>query len=467
MAIDFPPRIMARIPDLVAYIDSKLRYRYTNTSYQKALGRTEKELLDKSVIDVLPDQALSIAVPRMREALSGKEVGFELKIDVPDSARRWLYARYIPDFDDDGAVIGFSAILSDVTARKEAEDELRRVKSLCDELPNLLVHCDAQERYLYVNRAYAATYGRTREETLGLRVRDFVPAEVYEQIGPRIRQLLDGKPVEFDVLVPRAGGSRAWMSVQGIPEFAGSAVVGFFVNISDISKHKELEQLRGEFAVGMVRAQEAERRSLAQELHDGIAQELAALAVISNMLERGSRSETTETMSVRLHQGLQRAVKEIRRLSYGLHPLELCERGLLGAIEEFLNRTRQAHEGVDIDLDSTGIVNDLSAGPDVDIAIYRIVQEAVSNALRHANPSRIQLRMELDNGHLAGKVTDNGVGFDLESKFSGIGLASMRQRATLLGGSLKIGSGDAGTSVDFTIPMHPLAEDSPSEPRDS
>ena len=72
-------------------------------------------------------------------------------------------------------------------ARAAAEKELRRVTALCDELPTLLAHCDADERYLFVNRAYAETYGRTKDEVLGRRVSEVVPPELYEVIAPRIR----------------------------------------------------------------------------------------------------------------------------------------------------------------------------------------------------------------------------------------------------------------------------------------
>ena len=452
MAIDFPHWILARIPDLIAYKDPDLAYRYTNEAYQRALGRSAEELEKKSVFEVLPERTLEIALPRMRAALAGEEVEFDSQLRLPGSPRRWLHARYIPDRAEDGTVLGFFAVLTDVTARTEAEKELNRVKELCDDLPALLAHCDAEERYLYVNRAYAETYGRTKDAIIGKRVQDVVPAELYTAIGPHIASLLAGGSVDFDAHVPRADGVRTWMAVRGIPEFSGAEVVGFFVNVSDISKHKELETLRSEFAVGIVRAQEAERKALARELHDGIAQELAGLAVFSNVLEREGGSGAQESVGSRIHAGLRRTVAEIRRLSYGLHPLELSERGLVGAVQEFLERTRQAHARMDIDLERAGIPDEVSLGADADIAVYRIVQEAVANALRHADATEIRVRMRLADGGVEGTVSDDGKGFEPERKSVGLGLPSMRERAALLDGSLTIASGQEGTVVGFSIP---------------
>ncbi len=125
---------------------------------------------------------------------------------------------------------------------------------------------------------------------------------------------------------------------------------------------------------------------------------------------------------------------------------------LVNAIEEFLSRTRKVHPKVTIDLTNTDDVKNASAGPDVEIAVYRIVQEAFSNALRHANPTRVELLLQLRNGNIVGKITDDGGGFEMDGSQRGFGLASMRERAALFGGSLDISSNNDGTSIEFTIP---------------
>ena len=452
---DAASRIMQHIPDMVAYLDTELRYLYTNDAYQKAFGRSAEEFLGKTVFDMLPQEVIESTLPRWRQALQGKEVAFDSQINVAGAKKQWLYARVFPDLDDAGRVAGIFAILSDVTARKDMETRLRRLWALNDDLPSMLAHCDAQERYLYVNRAYAATYGRTPDEVLGLRVQDVISPELYERITPHIKTLLQGKPVEFETMIPQADGTRPWMAIRGIPERSEMRVVGFFVNISDVSKHKELEKLRLEFASGNVRAQEAERKALAQELHDGIAQELAALAVISNVLERKTENTKAADILRMLQEGLQRTVHETRRLSYGLHPLELTKRGLVKAIEELLSRTRQVHDNVTITFNRDDTEFERGSGPDIDIAVYRIVQEAFSNAMRHAKPSRIELSLQRDNDALVGTILDDGTGFDANSPHSGFGLVSIRERAMLLDGVLSIQSSSAGTRIEFRLPIKP------------
>ncbi len=450
--IDFPALIMSLVPDLVAYLDSELRYLYTNDAYQAVLQLSAAQLQGKTAFEVIPEHAQAVVIPKMRAALGGEEVEFDTELRLPEAPPRWVHVRHIPHRTGDTSVHGFFAILTDITARKAAELELQRVKELCDNLPTLLAHCDDDERYLYVNRAYAENYGRTKGEAIGKRVRDVVPATLYRQIGPQIGRLLDGEPVDFDAEIPNATGVATWMTVRGIPELSAARVVGFFVNVSDVSKHKELEELRNELTIAIVKAQEAERKALAQELHDGIAQELAAVAVLSNMLERDRAGAATPVVTS-IQKGLHRTVAEVRRISYGLHPLELSERGLAGAIGEFLNRTRQAHGEIRIDLETAAFPDGASFGNDIDIAVYRIVQEAVSNALRHGESSRIELRIQHLEGQVTGTVTDDGKGFDVGSERHGLGLPSMRERAALLGGALSVASSNGGTSIEFSIPV--------------
>jgi len=452
---DFAARVMQRIPDMVAYLDTELRYQYTNEAYQKTLGKPAEKILGKSVAEILSAEVVAHATPKWQAALQGKAESYDTQITLEDGRKIWVHVRLMPDFDPDGSIPGFFVIVTDVTARREAEARLQRLRALNDDLPSLLAHCDAQERYLYVNRAYASAYQHTPESVVGMRVRDVVTGELYERIQPYIAQLLQGEPIEFEMLIPYADGSEPWMIVRGIPERVGKDVVGFFVSISDISKHKELEMLRRQFTSATVHAQEAERKALAQELHDGVAQELAALAVISNMLERKAASEKDVSILQMLQDGLQRTVNETRRLSYGLHPLVLRERGLISAVEELLKRTRQVHDEVTIDFNRQGWPDSAPARADADIAIYRIVQESISNALRHGNPQHIELSLGYKNGALCGKILDDGKGFDASSPHAGLGLASMKDRVLLLGGTIHIRSDDTGTCIEFCLPANP------------
>lgn len=458
MKIDFESRILRRTPNPVALLDTDLHYLYTNEAYQDITGRSVDELLGKSILDILPEETLAIALPWIEKVLQGQEVEYDTPLQFSDGTRKWVFARLIPEFHEDESVAGILVILTDVTRRKYVESRLQRLRALNDDLPTMLAHCDVQERYIYVNRAYASTYGRTPEEVIGMRVQDVMPPALYERINPSIKCLLRGEPTDFDEIIPQTDGRQTWMAVRGIPERSGNDVIGFFVNISDISKHKELEELQSRFASSTVRAQETERRALAQELHDGIAQELAALAILSNMLERKDDSPKMQSVLQMLQEGLQRTVNETRRLSYGLHPLELAERGLINAIKTFLHRSRQVHDGVTIKFDHSIGSFETTLRPEIEIAVYRIIQEAFSNALRHARASRINLLLTLKDSLIVGSINDDGVGFELGPHLAGFGLASMEERATILGGSFEVQSNDAGSSIDFTIPTRTKTE---------
>jgi two-component system, NarL family, sensor kinase len=219
---------------------------------------------------------------------------------------------------------------------------------------------------------------------------------------------------------------------------------------------RDLQRSRGE----LVASREDERRRLRRDLHDGLGPTLAAMGLTldaaRNVLRRSP--DDADALLARLGETVHGSVAEIRRLVHALRPPALDELGLVGALRE-AGRSLEA-AGIVVELDAPATLPPLPAA--VEVAVYRIAQEALTNALRHASATRCLLRIRVDERALSERalseralvlrVQDDGRGIPLEARH-GVGLASMRERASELGGSVRIAPGPGGgTLVEAVLP---------------
>lgn len=212
-------------------------------------------------------------------------------------------------------------------------------------------------------------------------------------------------------------------------------------------------------AAQVISAQDEERSRIARELHDSTAQSLAALVL---QLGAAARDCPDEMVGLRLEEirGLAGAVlEEVRTLSHTVHPRVLEDLGLAAALE-WLARNTQSSSGVEIAVDTSGEVGEIP--PSAAAVLYRVAQEALSNAVRHGDAESIAVTVQAGNGTATLEVADDGRGFDpaeAESRRPGMGLFSMRERVSLADGRLNIVSAPAaGTRVIATVPFEPLRQ---------
>jgi signal transduction histidine kinase len=216
------------------------------------------------------------------------------------------------------------------------------------------------------------------------------------------------------------------------------------------------------------RAREEERLVLARELHDDIGQMLTAIKVELAMAQQELRDHGAPPVLDEVKPLADRALQTVREWSYALHPSTLSDLGLTGAIEWFADRVR-ARAGLAVTFSHTGLGPRLA--PDVETAAYRIVQEAMTNIVKHADAASIRVTVARAD-RLRVIVEDDGVGFvparpARTNGPAGLGLTSMRERASQLGGTLTIASAPGvGTRVVATLPLHaagaePSAADRP------
>ena len=203
-----------------------------------------------------------------------------------------------------------------------------------------------------------------------------------------------------------------------------------------------------------------ERNRLAREVHDAMNQSLYSIVLFAGAAQKEAEKAGQSSIQrhlTRVETMAQQALKEMRLMIYELRPQELEEKGLIGALQQRLDAV-EASAGVNVELEVEG---SFVLAPRVEETLYRIVQEALNNALKHASATSVKVIIRAGDGHLRLAVTDDGVGFcpEVAAQSAGLGLASMRERADALGALLEIRSAPGeGTGVHLRVELPPGGE---------
>ena len=314
---------------------------------------------------------------------------------------------------------------------------------------------DAEGTIREVNPKAVALFGWAREELLGRPVELLVPdslgARHQSHRGdfmehPRDRPMGAG----LDLRGRRKDGTTFPVEISLSPWVKNGGGVRVICAVRDMTDQRRLL----DFSAGALRATEDERRRIARELHDDTAQRLATLILRLRTLTLEQDASARVVLAEEIRQEIVETADDVKRISRGLRPPELEEVGLALAVRAHV-RSLKERLGftVEADLEEVDAFLSLSGK----LAVYRIVQEALSNARRHAGAGRTALRLRVDEGHVVAEVTDDGRGFDPTSRMEfdrGLGLVGMRERASMVGGRLVIESAPgAGTTVRAYIPL--------------
>lgn len=267
-----------------------------------------------------------------------------------------------------------------------------------------------------------------------------------------------------------AGGNIVWVAHHGqIRSTSGGGPVVLAGIVQNISSRKEAEAERHQLTAKLLHAEEEERRRIARELHDTTAQHLAALKMGFTRLF-GEKGQDVQGMQTEVFHLLNQAIQEIRTLTYVLHPPLLEEFGLVGALKDFTaGVTRRS--GIMVTTSFDGYEGRLPQN--IELAMFRVVQESISNAVRHSGTKEISIRLARDEQEARVEIQDFGHGLPtpdarFDAKFlrhSGVGLAAMQERLTMVGGNLTVESDPEGVTVLASVPIpRPDIISAPSQP---
>lgn len=285
-----------------------------------------------------------------------------------------------------------------------------------------------------------------------------------------------GEAYESEYRMRGADGQFRWFRARAVPlRDTHGHIIKWYGTCSDIHDSKLLEQSIRDNAIELERLvdsrtaelrrlsgrlmtmQDEERRRIAREIHDGLGQELAAAKMILDGIIAKDPTPAVQRASVEASQLVDRAIQQVRSISHLLHPPLLDEVGLVSALRWFLEGLSE-RSGIEIRLEvEPADVGRLKS--EVETAIFRIVQEALTNMFRHSGARNGIVRLIEKEGNIVVTIRDDGKGIEeeviqLRPESVGIGIGGMRQRVTELGGRLRLANANPGTIVEVIIPAH-------------
>lgn len=222
-------------------------------------------------------------------------------------------------------------------------------------------------------------------------------------------------------------------------------------------------QQKQDFGLRIIEAQEEERKRVSREIHDGPAQMLANVMMRSELIERIYRERGAEEgfKEIRnLRKNVRNALYEVRRIIYDLRPMALDDLGLIPTLRKYMDTIEEYNGKTKIHFQSIGEIDGHRLPPRFEVALFRLAQEAVTNALKHADANEIAVKVEVTCESITMIVKDDGKGFNIkEAKGNkdkkSFGLIGMKERVDLLGGKMTIDSKEGlGTFIMFQVPYH-------------
>jgi PAS domain S-box-containing protein len=431
-------------------------YLEVNPAWEKFTGL--KSVVGRKISEVIPGirAASPIFFERAgRVAMTGQCERFEI---YAAPMKKWLsIAAYCPQKEH---VI---VVMDDITERKQAQEHLRLV---LDTTPGL-IYTSRPDGYLdYFNQRWLKYAGLSMEDAQGWGWTATIhPEDVEEAVNGWRASLASGEPFQNESRVRRADGVYRWMLHRKVPlrDEHGNVVKWYGLSI-DIEDRKRAEHALQEAASQLealsrrlVALQEFERKELARELHDRIGQSLTALNINLKILATTLPQQASDQLRARLADSealVESTTAAIRNVMSELRPPMLDDQGLVAALDWYAQQF-SARTGISV------AVRDLQSAerpmPEMEIALFRVAQEALNNVVKHARASRVEITLGRVRSEYVMTVEDDGVGFDAAedsaARQAGLGMVTMRERTQALGGILEVraGRGD-GTRLTVRVP---------------
>lgn len=354
-------------------------------------------------------------------------------------------------------------------AEKLAESEERFAKVFKANPQPMFLTTLKDGKFIDVNEAFVTMSGYAREEIVGRTSLDIGFFLSAEHRNTMIEPLLKfGSTRNLELSFPtKSGERRLLLSAAELIELGGEkCIVGAS---SDITERKEAEQQLAQLTARLLSTQDEERRRIARELHDVTAQSIGLIML--NLAQVQSAASSLDSRSKdRLMESLafgEQALKDIRTLSYVLHPPLLDQAGLITALKWYVKGFNE-RSGVTVEFTERGH-NGHRMPPEVEYALFRVVQECLTNIRRHTNSETAEIDLARTDDKVSLSVRDHCQGHKLQiphngdgAEFVGVGIPGMRHRLKQLGGDLQVDSSLDGTTVIATVPVRWEVYDSDS-----
>jgi two-component system, LuxR family, sensor kinase FixL len=436
--------ILGSISDGVIAADTQGRVRFMNAVAERLTGWSNREAEGepvRTVLRVTGTRGDASALDLISRVLASKtSAAFGRDTFAVDRAglRVPVDGNVSCIVDGLGRVVGASIAMRDVTHARKAESDLRAVaeqlRVVVDTAVDGVLMFDASGTLLMVNPACERLFGYTSLELTGSNIDVLMASPLPAANGSRRPGSPHHRPI---VIMERATichrrDRSTFPAEVSVGEVRSPDHPSFVGVIHDITERRELE-------TAYLEAVEREQRRFGTDLHDGLGQELTGLSLLLSALirtEREAHGPRTADLE-RANEVARHALESCQAIARGLSPIGPTEGGLIRALRDLVARLK-APSGPRVEI-LVSEVSRLGLSPAATDHLYRIAQEALSNALRHAHAHSIQVSLDVEREHVRLEIRDDGEGVaDSGSKSPGLGLRTMRYRASLIGARLEI-----------------------------
>jgi PAS domain S-box-containing protein len=454
------------------------RIGYWDYDYDKGQAHSTDSLYDiygldrSSYKEITPDLFLSIVHPEDKERVIASLLSItvehivegEHRIIRPDGKVIYVHHSCNTVFDDNGNRVSTSGAVQDITERKEAELALliseQKFKSLVQNGSDLIVIMDEAGHFTYVSPTARAISGYGPEDLLHKNVFDFIHPDDHELVKGELNSVIGsfntGKATPHRFL--SATGEWMWLESKGVNLIHDSNIRGIIINARNITDRiqlqerldKELANRQKDITSAVIRAQESERSQLGQELHDNVNQVLTTIKLYNEMLlDRIGNPD--DILKKSIHH-LQKCINEIRSISKRLSAPTLGKISLSDSINELIdsiNLTRKINIRCGIKETNKNPVSQ-----DVHLTVYRIIQEQLNNIIKHAEAKNAVIELMHTPRLVTLMIRDDGKGFDVGMKRTGIGITNIITRAENMNGKVMIESQPGkGCTLKLSFPV--------------
>jgi two-component system, NarL family, sensor kinase len=342
---------------------------------------------------------------------------------------------------------------------KDAGTSATYLRALIENSPIAIVALDAGYRYTMCNPAFEKLFQYTAKELSAADLDDLIAGPgMAEEAACLSGRVMRGNKVHTVTQRRRRDGMMVDVEIYGIPLMVDDRLAGVYALYQDVTERNKAQTAFREISGQLENLQQEERRRLARDLHDSTSQELAVLnwnlTRLMNLV--GDRDEALKKLVKETKEIAYECSSRIRSVAYLLHPPMLGEAGLTVAIR-WLAEGFEQRSGIRVTLEmdpELGRYRD-----EVEIAIFRVVQEGLANVLRHSGSPLANISLRRNNGWLELAVSDKGKSearellMQTRDRRNGVGISGMRERVEQLEGYLLIECNDEGTTVKATVPM--------------
>jgi len=444
----------------IATLDPQGRYNSWNEGSERLLGYTEAEALGQPsrLIFTAEDRERGDPEEEMRIAREHGRAEDDRWHVRKDGSRFWASGIMTPILDESGAFLGYAKIMRDLSARRQAEEALRaseeRYRLAVENVQDYVIyHIDPHGVVTSWNKGAERIKGYTESEVLGQHFRLFYTEEDIRSGKPEREMEIaarDGR-CEEEYWRVRKGGQRFWGNeIMTALRTETGELLGFIKISRDLTQRRlaEEERIAAEREASVL----AERHRMAQELHDTLAQGFTGIKLQLDAAEEALEDAPKEAKAcvLRARDIAQESQVEARRTIRALRLYALETRELGVALSHLVQDSTTGSE-MEAQFQMTGSPYPLPAP--VESEIFRIAQEALTNAMRHSGARRLLVELAFAETTVRLRVRDDGQGFDPEAAgHAGFGLQGIRERVKRLGGSLRLQSAPGqGTELDVTV----------------